>query len=80
MTSSVDQAWADMKSPKVEKYASRVNQVLSGSVATKGRRTKALGSSASVFNRVRATCHVEPTAGGGAQERIVVAGTKGSIC
>lgn len=73
MTSNVDRAWADMKSPKAAKYASRVKQVLSGSV-NQGRKAKALGSSALTLNQVRATRHDEPT-GKREQERILSTGT-----
>lgn len=73
MTSNVDQAWADMKNPKAEKYSSRVKQVLSGSV-DQGRKAKALLSSAPAFNQVRVTCHDEPI-GEGRQESIMSTGT-----
>lgn len=75
MTSDVDQAWADMKSPKAEKYASRVKQILSGSVQGRTTAKKALGSSAPLFNQVRATCRDEPTAEAGAPERVIFTGT-----
>lgn len=73
MASNVDQAWAEMKSPKAEKYASRVKQVLSGS-AEQGQKVKTLGFSVEVFNKVRATRHDEPTGQGG-QERSTPTGT-----
>eukprot|EP00752_Nemacystus_decipiens_P006103 g5507.t2 len=74
MTSNVDQAWADMKSPNAEQYASRVEQVLRGS-ASPGRKAKALGFSPPLFNKIRATRHVEPTEQGD-QERITFTDTR----
>lgn len=73
MISNTDQAWAEMKSPTAEKYAWRVKQVLSGS-ADHGRKAKAVGFSAQVFNQVRVTRRDEPT-GQGEQERITSTGT-----